>query len=166
MDEFKRASLGVGRVKSDLMCICVCDNELMLCKRVEQEFQKTLQLRQRMRRVQLGRDLRKMMGRESTEVEKVENEVGMVENEVGGEEEARRRRVGRRTRRVHNVEPQAELALASTAGKPEKIIFNFFFFFHFHYVEQRATLKSMIMFTQLIALDLATALSCNQYFIT
>ena len=52
------------------------------------------------------------MGRESTEEE-------MVENEMLGEEEARRR-VGRRTRRVHNVEPQAELALASTAGKPGK----------------------------------------------
>ena len=63
------------------------------------------------------------MGRESTEEE-------MVENEVLGEEEARRR-VGRRTRRVHNVEPQAELALASTAGKPEKIIFNIFPFFIF-----------------------------------
>ena len=98
------------------------------------------------------------MGRESTEEE-------MVENEMEGEEEASRRRVGRRTRRVHNVEPQAELALASTAGKPGKMIF-IFLFFHFHYVEQRATLKSMIMFTQLIALDLATALSCNQYFIT
>ena len=58
------------------------------------------------------------MGRESTEEE-------VVENELEGEEGARRR-VGRRTRRVHNVEPQAELALASTAGKPEKIIFNFF----------------------------------------
>ena len=159
MDDFKRASLGVGIVISDLMCICVCDNELMLCKRVEQEFQKTLQLRQRMRRVQLGRDLRKMMGRESTEVEK-------VESEMEGEEVERRRRVGRRTRRVHNVEPQAELALASTAGKPGKMIVSIFFFFHFHYVEQRATLKSMIMFTQLIALDLATALSCNQYSIT
>ena len=56
--------------------------------------------------------VRKRMGRESTEVE-------MVENEMEGEEGARRR-VGRRTRRVHNVEPQAELALASTAGKPEK----------------------------------------------
>ena len=123
MDDFKRASLGVGIVISDLMCICVCDNELMLCKRVEQEFQKTLQLRQRMRRVQLGRDLRKRMGRESTEEE-------MVENELLGEEEARRRRVGRRTRRVHNVEPQAELALASTAGKPGKR-FLFFYFFHF-----------------------------------
>ena len=100
-----------------------------------------------------------MMGRESAEEE-------MVENEVLGEEEARRRVVGRRTRRVHNVGPQAELALASTAGKPETIIFNSFSFFHFHHVEQRATLKSMIMFTQLIALDLATALSCNQYFIT
>ena len=65
-----------------------------------------------------------MMGRESAEEE-------MVENEVLGEEEARRRRVGRRTRRVHNVEPQAELALASTAGKPGKIIFNFFLFFIF-----------------------------------
>ena len=65
-----------------------------------------------------------MMGRESAEEE-------MVENEVLGEEEARRRRVGRRTRRVHNVEPQAELALASTAGKPEKIIFNFFLLFSF-----------------------------------
>ena len=43
MDDFKRISLGVGRVKSDLMCICVCDNELMLCKRVERGFQKTLQ---------------------------------------------------------------------------------------------------------------------------
>ena len=127
-------------------------------KRLKQEFQKTLQLGQRMRRVQLGRDLRKSMWKESTEVEK-------VENEMEGEEGARRR-VGRRTRRVHNVEPQAELALASTAGKPGKIIFNFFFFFQFHYVEQRATLKSIIMFTQLIALDLATALSCNQYFIT
>ena len=158
MDDFKRASLGVGRVKSDLMCICVCDNELMLCKRVEQEFQKTLQLRQRMRRVQLGRDLRKMMGRESTEVEK-------VESEMEGEEVERRRRVGRRTRRVHNVEPQAELALASTAGKPGKMIF-IFLFLPFHYVEQRAALKSIIMFTQLIALDLATALSCNQYSIT
>ena len=72
--------------------------------------------------------MRKRMGRESTEVEKVENEVGMVENEVGGEEEARRRRGGRRTRRVHNVEPQAELALASTAGKPGKIILIFFLF--------------------------------------
>ena len=98
------------------------------------------------------------MGRESTEEE-------MVENELEGEEEARRR-VGRRTRRVHNVEPQAELALASTAGKPGKMIVFIFFFFHFHYVEQQATLKSMIMFTQLIALDLATALSCNQYSIT
>ena len=103
--------------------------------------------------------MRKSMGRESTEEE-------MVENEMEGEEEASRRRVGRRTRRVHNVEPQAELALASTAGKPEKIILSFFSFFHFHYVEQQATLKSMIMFTQLIALDLATALSCNQYSIT
>ena len=55
MDEFKRASLGVGRVKSDLKCICVCDNELMRCKRVELEFQKTLQLRMRMRRAQLWR---------------------------------------------------------------------------------------------------------------
>ena len=100
------------------------------------------------------------MGRESTEED-------MVEIEMLGEKEARRRRrMGRRTRRVHNVEPQAELALASTAGKPEKNIFNFFSFFHFHYVEQQATLKSMIMFTQLIALDLATALSCNQYSIT
>ena len=99
-----------------------------------------------------------MMGRESTEVEK-------VESEMEGEEVERRRRVGRRTRRVHNVEPQAELALASTAGKPGKMIF-IFLFFPFHYVEQRATLKSMIMFTQLIALDLATALSCNQYSIT
>ena len=124
MDDFKRISLGVGRVKSGLRCICVCDNELMLCKRVKKEFQKTLQLRQRMRRVQLGRDLRKRMGRESTEEE-------MVENELLGEEEARRRRVGRRTRRVHNVEPQAELALASTAGKPEKIIFIFFSLFIF-----------------------------------
>ena len=97
------------------------------------------------------------MGRESTEEE-------MVENEMEGEKEARRM-VGRRTRRVHNVEPQAELALASTAGKPGKMIF-IFLFFPFHYVEQRATLKSMIMFTQLIALDLATALSCNQYSIT
>ena len=61
------------------------------------------------------------MGRESTEEE-------MVENEVEGEEGARRR-VGRRTRRVHNVEPQAELALASTAGKPEKKIVSFFFSF-------------------------------------
>ena len=75
-----------------------------------------------MRRVQLGRDLRKMMGRESTEVEK-------VESEMEGEEVERRRRVGRRTRRVHNVEPQAELALASTAGKPEKRSFLSFFIF-------------------------------------
>ena len=97
------------------------------------------------------------MGRESTEEE-------MVEIEMEGEEEARRR-MGRRTRRVHNVGPQAELALASTAGKPGQIIF-IFLFLHFHYVEQQATLKSMIMFTQLIALDLATALSCNQYSIT
>ena len=92
------------------------------------------------------------MGRESTEED-------MVEIEMLGEKEARRRRrMGRRTRRVHNVEPQAELALASTAGKPGQIIF-IFLFLHFHYVEQQATLKSMIMFTQLIALDLATALS-------
>ena len=55
MDDFKRASLGVGRVKSDLMCICVCDNELMLGKRVEQEFQKTLQQRQRIKRAHLWR---------------------------------------------------------------------------------------------------------------
>ena len=95
--------------------------------------------------------MRKSMGRESTEEE-------MVENEMEGEKGARRRRMGRRTRRVHNVEPQAELALASTAGKPGQIIF-IFLFLHFHYVEQQATLKSMIMFTQLIALDLATALS-------
>ena len=67
--------------------------------------------------------MRKSMGRESTEEE-------MVENEMLGEE-GTRRRTGRRTRRVHNVEPQAELALASTAGKPEKNIFNFFFFFSF-----------------------------------
>ena len=157
MDDFKRVSLGVGRVKSDLMCNCMYDNKLMQRKRLKQEFQKTLQLRQRMRRVQLGRDLRKRMGRESTEEE-------VVENEMLGEEGARRR-VGRRRRRVHNVEPQAELALASTAGKPGKMIF-IFLFFPFHYVEQQATLKSMIMFTQLIALDLATALSCNQYSIT
>ena len=76
-----------------------------------------------MRRVQLGRDLRKRMGRESTEEEMVESEME--------EEEVERRRVGRRTRRVQNVEPQAELALASTAGKPEKIIFNSFSFFSF-----------------------------------
>ena len=68
--------------------------------------------------------MRKSMGRESTEEE-------MVENEMEGEEGARRRRVGRRRRRVHNVEPQAELALASTAGKPEKIILIFFFLFSF-----------------------------------
>ena len=68
--------------------------------------------------------MRKSMGRESTEEE-------MVESEMEEEEVERRRRVGRRTRRVHNVEPQAELALASTAGRPEKIIFNFFSFFIF-----------------------------------
>ena len=55
MDDFKRASLGIGRVKSDLMCICVCDNKLMPRKRVKQEFQKTLQLGQRMRRAHLWR---------------------------------------------------------------------------------------------------------------
>ena len=65
-----------------------------------------------------------MMGRESAEEE-------MVENEVLGEEEARRRVVGRRTRRVHNVGPQAELALASTAGKPGKMIVFIFFLFSF-----------------------------------
>ena len=40
--------------------------------------------------------MRKSIGRESTEEEK-------VESEMEGEEGARRRRVGKRTRRVHNV---------------------------------------------------------------